>query len=101
MGTRHKALNITGLPVMGTMCASCPFAENGCVEVRESVITRIAGLQASQICHHPRTKGKRQTHLCRGARDFQLTLLFRMGFISEPTDEAFRKASEATIGGNR
>ena len=45
--------------------------------------------KASQICHHPALHGKRQTHLCRGARDFQLMFFHRVGFLSEPTDEAW------------
>jgi hypothetical protein len=94
VGAAVARINISGWPVMAAMCASCPFREDGAIEVRNSVISRIAGMQASQVCHHPRTKGKRQTHLCRGARDFQLTILYRMGMIAAPTDHAFREASE-------
>ena len=49
--------------------------------------------QSSQICHHPVLHGKKETHLCRGQRDEQLELLFRMGWIEEPTDAAFAKRS--------
>jgi hypothetical protein len=50
-------------------------------------------LQASQICHHPRIHGEPETHLCRGARDEQLTILYRLGWIPEATDAAFSEAS--------
>lgn len=87
--------SIKGMPVMPAMCKSCPFAEGGDMRLRVAVMDR-TGLDHSQLCHHPRTVGKKkETHLCRGARDHQLELLHRLKFISEPTDEAFRQASIA------
>lgn len=83
---------IVNWPVMAAKCASCPFGENGDRELRVAVMNR-TGLQASQICHHPRTHGKKETHLCRGARDEQLTILHRLGWIQEATDAAFNEAS--------
>ena len=47
--------------------------------------------QASQICHHPRLKGKNQNLLCRGARDFQLQAFHRLGVLDEPTDASWDK----------
>ena len=72
---------------MPTKCATCPFREGGDAALRASVESRL--LSASQICHHPRLNGHKETHLCRGARDFQLQLLHRLGFLAEPTDEAW------------
>lgn len=90
-----KIDNIKGMPVMRKQCATCPFRDgpNGrpidcglVAKVQERVLTT-----GSQICHHPRTKGKKQTHLCRGARDFQLNVLYRVGFLEAPTDAAWDK----------
>lgn len=92
-------MNIAGWPVMATQCASCPFRQGGDTELRNAVMGRTA-LQASQICHHPRLHGKKETHLCRGARDQQLTLLYRMGWIEAETDEAFAAASQRYLGGS-
>lgn len=86
-------MKIAGWKVMASCCTTCPFREGGDVELRNAVIGR-TGLQASQICHHPAIHGKRQTHLCRGARDHQLTILHRLGFLPEPTDAAFSEASK-------
>ena len=86
-------MKITGWPVMPAMCESCPFREGGDVQLRNAVMSRTI-LQASQICHHPRVHGTKETHLCRGARDEQLTILYRLGMLSEPTDAAFAEASE-------
>lgn len=83
---------ITNWPVMAAKCASCPFNENGDARLRASVMARTI-CQAQQICHHPRIYGKKETHLCRGSRDEQLTILFRMGMLPEPTDKAFAEAS--------
>ena len=83
---------IRNWPVMAAKCESCPFREGGDIELRNRVMERTV-LQASQICHHPRLHGKKETHLCRGARDEQLTILFRLGMLPEPTDKAFAEAS--------
>lgn len=91
------AINVQGWPVMKSCYSTCPFGEGGDQELKDTIIQRIAGMAASQICHHPRMHGKKETHLCRGARDFQLTILHRMGMIAEPTDEAFKEASEAAL----
>lgn len=88
-----KRTNIQGWPVMPAMCASCPFGPNGDRDLESAVISRTI-LQASQICHHPRLHGKRETHLCRGARDVQLTILYRLGYLEEPTDAAFEAKSK-------
>jgi hypothetical protein len=85
-------MNISGFPVMPSSCASCPFRDEGDRDLATAVMNR-TGLQASQVCHHPRLHGKKETHLCRGARDHQLMFLYRLGLIEAETDEAFEKAS--------
>jgi hypothetical protein len=74
---------IKNMKVMQAQCATCPF--RGESDVRAMVEQRCL-TQASQICHAPRLHGKRETHLCRGARNFQLTIFYRMGFLNAPTD---------------
>jgi hypothetical protein len=88
---------IRNWPVMSEKCASCPFRDDGDKILRARVLERTI-LQCSQICHHPRTHGKKETHLCRGARDEQLTILYRMGLIPEPTDAAFAETSRRILG---
>lgn len=88
-----KKTNIRSWPVMPAMCPSCPFRDDGDIQLRNRVLGRTI-LQASQICHHPAMHGKKQTHLCRGARNEQLTILHRLGMLSEPTDAAFAEASK-------
>ena len=88
------AIDISEFPVMKTCCATCPFRteEDGRMrdtEVASRVMARL--LNACQICHHPRIKGQGEVALCRGARDHQLTLFYRMGLIDAPTDEAWNK----------
>jgi len=88
-------INITDFPVMPTKCKTCPFRvdENGrhqdphfVSRIQTDVISH-----ASQICHHPRLSGKQETHLCRGARDFQLEIFHRLRFIESPSDEAWEQ----------
>ena len=86
--------NIRHWPIMTEKCASCPFCDGGDIALRNAIMGRTM-LDASQICHHPRVHGKKETHLCRGARDEQLTILHRLQFIKEPTDAAFDEASRA------
>ena len=85
-----SSINIGNFPVMKGMCKTCPFKEEhvGAVEIANMVKARCM-TEASQICHHPALHGKKETHLCRGARDYQLKIFHRMGFIDEPSDEAW------------
>lgn len=84
-----KTNPIQGMPVMPARCKTCPFNKSGCLEVRETVMARIMTM-ASQTCHTTGVAhGRPDTHLCRGARDVQLQVFFRLGAISEPTDEAW------------
>lgn len=76
---------------MKVKCATCPFGPNGDSAIAASVAARI--LDASQLCHHPSLHNKRETHLCRGARDLQLTILTAMGLLPEATDAAFAEVS--------
>lgn len=82
--------NVRNWPVMKSKCATCPFGEGGDLQIRTRVEKQVVG-EASQICHHPKLSGKKETHLCRGARDFQLQIFFRMGFLSAPTDQAWKE----------
>ena len=87
-----KIQNITGMPVKDTKCSTCPFGPNGNQQIREMVERRIL-TEASQTCHSTGVAhGRQDTHLCRGARDFQLQVFRRIGVISAPTDEAWAKA---------
>lgn len=74
-------------------CSTCPFHEDTPERIELANMVRGRSLQMSQICHHPRLKGKKESHLCRGARDFQIQILYGMGLLREPTDEAFAEAS--------
>ena len=79
------------------MCATCPFRDDVSDKFKEvrGVVAFSAMTEASRICHntgsnnafHRRT-GK-PPMLCRGARDIQLKMFTAIGFISEPTDEAW------------
>lgn len=78
------------IPVMLAKCATCPFGKNGDQRVKIRVINRLH--KNSQFCHHPRLSGSKETHLCRGARDEQLTLMHRLGVLEQPTDQAWDEA---------
>lgn len=94
--TRMKnSINISGWPVMKSKCPTCPFNKNengreAALDIADMV--RLRSLtEASQICHHPRLHGKKEDHLCRGARNFQLEIFHRLGLLEMPTDEAWEK----------
>lgn len=81
---------------MEAKCESCPFQEDtgsrgNWKEVREMVTKRCL-TEKSQLCHKPQIKGKKPTHLCRGARDLQLRFMHQLGVIKAPTDEAWAEA---------
>jgi hypothetical protein len=89
-------MKIAGWPVMPARCATCPFHPGRDQRLVNAILARTL-FQASQVCHHPRLQGKKETHLCRGARDEQLILLHRLGWIEEPTDEAFAEAGAKAL----
>jgi len=90
-----KLNDCSEMDVVPKQCGTCPFKDGGCEEVREAVIGRtLQGI--NQTCHSTGAKyGKKDTHLCRGARDFQLQLFHRWGVIAEPTDAAWDEARRA------
>lgn len=85
-----KTIDTSTWKVMPTRCPTCPFNADGVKEIRDMVANRCLN-EASQICHHPSLHGKKQTTLCRGARDLQLRVFAASGFIEEATDEAWDK----------
>ena len=86
-------MDISKFRVNKQKCSSCPFRKNKQGRHRdERLVARIQQdviTDASQVCHHPRLSGKAEHSLCRGARDFQLQIYFRMGFLEEPTDKCW------------
>lgn len=75
------------LPVMPKHCATCPFKPdiNGRwqdTELANTVISRNL-FNSQQICHHPRTVNKPETHRCRGYYDFSYQIYERMGLDPE------------------
>ncbi|MBS3951902.1 MAG: hypothetical protein KGZ88_03020 [Methylomicrobium sp.] len=97
----HNSTNISGWPVMKGKCPTCPFSkdENGREAAPDiaDMVRRRCLTEASQICHHPRLHGKKEDHLCRGARDFQLEVFHRIGLLDTPTDEAWEKKSREIL----
>ena len=88
------------MKVMKKKCPTCPFRKNakGHYDVPWLAMELEATLlNVSRICHHPRLHGSRETHLCRGGRDQQLEIFYRMRFINAPTDEAW-DAKRAELG---
>lgn len=90
-------MNAENLPLRQTKCATCPFRAGAKTSFVAPVITERIIDESSHICHstgnnnafHKRTGAP--SHLCRGARDLQLKLFCAMGFLSEPTDEAWNE----------
>lgn len=84
------SVDIKDFPVMKSKCPTCPFHEDTPARVGlANMVRKRCITEASQICHHPRVKGKKETHLCRGARDFQLEVFTAIGVLKEPTDECW------------
>jgi hypothetical protein len=77
------------------MCATCPWREGSPYEYLREGLEASALSEASRICHSTGSNnainaqtGKPEA-LCRGARDSQLRFLVALGFLSEPTDQAW------------
>lgn len=81
--------------VMAKQCSTCVLrtdAQGRYIDphIAKTVTDRCL-TEASQICHHPALHGKRETHLCRGTRDYQINFFYRIGFLDAPTDEAWNR----------
>jgi hypothetical protein len=88
-----KTEDISNFPVMKKKCTTCPFHRRDKIEIELANTVEVRCMtQGSQICHHPVLSGKEQDHLCRGARDYQLSIFYRLGVIKAETDEAWDKA---------
>jgi hypothetical protein len=86
------------MKIMPVQCKTCPFRDDvdGIHKAAMAPTIEVVLSKASRICHstgknafHKRT-GKREM-LCRGARDYQLMIFHRMGFLEAPTDAAWLK----------
>ena len=73
--------------IMVKCCKTCPFKkdENGVWRdgrLANEVIQRNL-FKSQQICHHPRTQGKEETHRCRGYYDYAFAIYSRLGLQPE------------------
>jgi hypothetical protein len=83
-------------PVCRVMCKTCPFRKNSPYAALARDLTISALTQSSRICHstgssaiHHHTGKPRR--LCRGARNQQLQLFYRLGVIDAATDAAWNR----------
>ena len=74
-------------------CKSCPFAGSDPIQLSPERLNQIYRdvftFSGSHLCH---SAGNQM--LCRGARDLQISLSHRLGFIKGPTDKAFQAELE-------
>ena len=88
--------DISQFPVNKGKCATCPFRTDTRGRYPDSQLVskvqQTALNQGSQICHHHELVGKEPSHLCRGARDFQLKIFHSLGILDTPTDDCWDKA---------
>lgn len=79
--------------VQAEMCATCPWREGSPYAYLVPMLSASAFREASRICHSTGTNAIMRTtkreQLCRGARNAQLNLFHKMGFLSAPTDAAW------------
>ena len=72
------------LDVQVNKCKSCPFRINN-QELIAKITNRVLS-SSNHICHNHDTK------ICRGSRDVQIEVFYRLGVLKAPTDEAYQKA---------
>ena len=91
------------LPLRKTKCATCPFRAGSPTAYLAADLAASAMTEASRICHSTGSKNAFHvrtglpSHICRGARDVQLSFMATAGVIDAPTDEAWNSA-RARIG---
>ena len=79
------------MPIMREMCETCPFREDrdGVDEVRTGVMQRVL-TEGSQTCHSTGIANgePHDSHLCRGARNFQLEVFPELFEVVAAVDDA-------------
>ena len=90
---------MSATPTRKEMCATCPFRDGSPYGYLRDDLTHSALHNSSRICHstgnNPVIKAVDvPEQLCRGARDVQLRYFCSIGFIKEPTDEAWNRRCE-------
>ena len=82
-----------GTKVARQQCATCPFrhqSDGGLAlsaeKMTEVYIYLLGG--TNHLCHSDRD----DSTICRGGRNYQLTIWHRLGWIASPTDEALAEA---------
>lgn len=85
------------MKVMKKSCATCPFRPGSEYTYLVPDLTACALTKKSRICHstgnNPVIKRvKVPPAICRGSRDVQLQVFYRLGVIAEPTDKAWEEA---------
>ncbi len=74
-------------------CRTCIFREDGNQVVLRP--DRLADIQAYLVRGVTHTCHTDKVRACRGGREFQLTIWYRMGLIAEPTDAALASAMQS------
>jgi hypothetical protein len=86
--TNTKKINASTMEVQVKPCKSCPFAGEEPIELPvETQIEINKNLtNSTHLCHSSNNR-----LICRGGRNLQLKIFYRMGWISEPTDESLQE----------
>ena len=88
-----RKIDAKSMPVQVNPCTTCPFAGTEPIQLNANrlreVYQKVMTLQTSHLCHTAD-----DTKLCRGGRDLQIRVAYALGYIDEPTDEAFQSALE-------
>ena len=92
------------IPVRKNKCATCPFRKGSEYAYLAPYLTARSAHEG-RICHSTSTSAIKKTRkpprICRGSRDFQLQMFHRMGFLKEPTDQAWAEKLKELKGGQR
>lgn len=92
----EKKRQLRHMAVQGKPYKTCPFAGKQPVDLsplRQLEITRnIVELRGQHFCHSADNK-----KICRGGRYLQLRVLYAIGLLDTPTDEAFNQAMDRAL----
>ena len=91
---RGRRTDVDGCNVNKVKCKTCPFNETSDGKyynpdlVAKLMLTIIS--EKNHICHTT------STTICRGSRDYQLEIYYRLGVLEAPTDKAWKKALDSS-----
>lgn len=81
--------------VRKTQCKTCPWRPKSPLNYSVPEIAQKAITEHNHYCHNEQLEGKTHYNLCRGTRNYQLEVFYKLKVLNEPTDACWKETLES------